>query len=83
MMGVPSARFQQGDVFIDYDFEEVMFRYDAATQRVFRKFYGEAAENEIPHDNGLLNEAICGGEETDAKAYETGKARTRGLNGSV
>ena len=75
-MGVPNERFRQGDVFIDYDFEEVMFRYDHRTQRFFRRFYGESKEDEVPHDNRLLNDAMQFGDETDANTYQAGKPRT-------
>jgi hypothetical protein len=75
-MGVFDERFEQGDVYIDYSFEKVMFRYAFATGRCFRKFYGESEEDEVPYDNGLLNEAIRFGEETDAKVYYTGKSET-------
>ena len=75
-MGVYNERFRQGDVFIDYDFEEVMFRYDFGTKRFFAKLYGKLQEAEVPHDNRLLNEAIRFGDETDAKTYQTGKIPT-------
>jgi hypothetical protein len=74
-MPVSNDRFRQGDVFIDYDFEEVMFRYEFATRRCFRKFYGESEEKEVPYDNRLLNDAILGGTEIDAKTYQEGKPR--------
>jgi hypothetical protein len=72
-MGVAIERFQQGDVFIDYDFEDVLFRFDAASRRYFRKFYGEPSEHEVPHDNRLLNDAIRFGTETDRTIYEAGR----------
>ena len=75
-MGVSNESFRQGDVFVDHDFEEVMFRYEFSTRRLFRKFYGESKEDEIPHDNRLLNDAIRFGEEIDAKTYQAGRART-------
>lgn len=37
-MSVANERFRQGDVFIDYAFEDVMFRYDASSRRFFRRF---------------------------------------------
>lgn len=75
-MSVSTDRFRQGDVFIDHDFEEVMFRYESTTRRFFRKFYGESREYEVPHDNRLLNDAIRFGDETDITAYEKGKPKT-------
>jgi len=75
-MGVSNERFRRGDVFVDHDFEQVMFRYEFSTRRFFRKFYGESKEDEVPHDNRLLNDAIRSGEETDAQTYQAGKPRT-------
>jgi hypothetical protein len=75
-MSVGNERFRQGDVFIDYAFEDVMFRYDAGSRRFFRRFYGEAKEDEVPHDNRLLNDAIRFGTETEASSYHLGKPRS-------
>lgn len=75
-MGIPNDQFRDRDVFIDFPFEEVMFRYEHATRQFFRKLYGNAKESAVPHDNRLLNDAIRSGDETDAKAYATGKPRT-------
>jgi hypothetical protein len=74
-MPVSNDRFRQGDVFIDYDFEDVMFRYEYTTRRFFRKFYGESVEKEVPFDNRLLNDAILGGTEIDPNVYQEGKPR--------
>jgi hypothetical protein len=74
-VSVANRRFREGDVFIDYDFEEVMFRYDFASERIFRKFYGKPHETEISHDNGLFNDAIRFGDEIDAESYRLGKPR--------
>lgn len=74
-MPVSNDRFQQGDVFIDYDYEEVMFRYEFTTRLFFRKFYGDSEEKEVPYDNRLLNDAILGGTEVAAKTYQEGKPR--------
>ena len=68
-MGVAIERFEQGDVYITYRFEDVMFRFDASTARYFRKFHGESEEIEVAHDNRLLNDAIRFGEEIDASTY--------------
>jgi hypothetical protein len=76
MMGVSNERFRHGDVFVQHDFEDVMFRHEFSTRRFFRKFYGESKEDEVPHDNRLLNDAIRFGEEIDAKTYQAGKPRT-------
>jgi hypothetical protein len=76
MMGISKEQFRGRDIFIDYDFEDVMFRYEAGTRRFFRKFYGDPKEDEVPYDNRLLNDAMLGGDEIDAKTYYTGKPRT-------
>jgi hypothetical protein len=75
MMPFPKELFRGRDVFIDYDFEEVMFRYESATRRFFRKFYDESKEDVVPYDNRLLNDAILGGTEIDVKTYQDGKPR--------
>ena len=61
------------DVFIGYDFEDVMFRYEHATDRFFCKFVGKTVEVEVPFDDRLLNDAMRFGEEIDARAYLTGR----------
>ena len=73
-MAIPLEYFRYRDVFIDYPFEDVLFRYEHGSRRFFRKFYGESNEKEVPHDNRLLNEAISSGDEIDATNYHTGKA---------
>lgn len=62
------------DIFIDYPFEDVMFRWSHQEKRIFRKFYGaEEGRDPIPYDNGLFNEALLGGDEITCEQYETGK----------
>ena len=75
-MGISKGQFRDRDIFIDYDFEDVMFRFEHGTRRFFRKFYGKPEEDEVPHDNRLLNDAMLFGDETDATTYQTGKPRT-------
>ena len=74
-MGVPCERFESGDVWMDYEFEDVLFRYEFNTRLFFRKFYGDAKEASVPHDNRLLNDAIRFGEEVDCESYHRGKPR--------
>lgn len=76
-MGISLDAFHNGsDAHIDYDFEEVMFRWEAATGKVFRKFYG-AEEEPLPidHTNRLYHEALDLGEEIDLETYSRGRAR--------
>ena len=54
--------FIKGDVYIDYPFEAVKFRYDKKSGKVYRRFYGEA-EEEIPHSSDLYNQAIRTGKQ--------------------
>ncbi|WP_018267363.1 hypothetical protein [Methylosinus sp. LW4] len=72
-MGLSKADFRDRDIYVDYPFEDVMFRFDSKTGSFFQKFYGAAHEAAVPHDNRLLTEAILQGEEIDAAAYHAGK----------
>ncbi|TDM05468.1 MAG: hypothetical protein C4K60_11865 [Ideonella sp. MAG2] len=71
----PHDAFNAGrDVYIDYPYESVMFRWEHLTQRVYKKFYGQVeSANPVPHDNRLYNDAILCGDEIDAAAYLQGK----------
>jgi hypothetical protein len=60
------------DVYIDYPFEDVMFRWDHQTHRVFRKFYGEQ-EVEIAASSALFHDAISAGDQISADLYAEGK----------
>ncbi|MBO2927706.1 hypothetical protein [Metapseudomonas otitidis] len=76
-MGIEKGEaFQQRDIYIDYDFEDVMFRWDHRQGQVFVKFYGQSECIEpVPQGNGLYNEALRFGEEITREAYEAGKPR--------
>ncbi len=75
-MGISKGKFRDRDIFLDYEFEDVMFRFEAGARRFFRKFYGESKESEVLHDNRLLNDAMLFGEETDSKTYQQGRPKT-------
>lgn len=63
------------DVYIDYSFEEVMFRCMKKGGPIFRKFYGEKESSEqIPDDNRLFNDALLSGNEITQEEYELGKS---------
>jgi len=65
--------FREGhDVHLDFPFEDVMFRWEYQTKKVFRKFYGEA-EVEIDHTSHLFHDAISAGELITADEYARGK----------
>jgi hypothetical protein len=73
-MGIhKEAHFDDNDVFVDYDFEEVMFRWDHVGRKVFRKFYGQDESSEaIPSDNRLYNDALQFGDEITREEYARG-----------
>ena len=63
-------------VYIDYSFEEVMFRRDHITQKTYAKFYGEKeSENPTPHNNRLYSDALLSGSEISKDEYIKGKPR--------
>jgi hypothetical protein len=64
-MGVPKSQLGADPVYVRYDHEDVMFRWDAAARKFFRRFVGEAVETEVPHDNELLNDALRFGDTID------------------
>ena len=68
--------FRERDVFIDYPFEEVTYRWDHAEQKAYVRFYG-AMEGEIPvlPDNRLFNDALLYGAEISRQEYEQGKTK--------
>lgn len=73
-MGINKGkRFARANVFVDYPFEEVMFRWDHAEGRAYCKFYSEREFGPIPHDNNLYNEALRFGDEITQDVYATGK----------
>ena len=57
---VTTKAFLVGDVYIDYPYEGVKFRYEHATNTVYQKWYGES-ETRIPNDSELYNESHSGG----------------------
>lgn len=75
LLGVDYAAFAAGDVFIDFPYEEVFFRFEKATGSVFRKFYGELTESEIPSSNNLFAEARIAGTQVSAQCYAKGRPR--------
>lgn len=62
--------FAENDVFIDYRFEQVMYRWAHATQKIYVRFYGEDENPEpISHENRLFNDALLSGEATTREIY--------------
>lgn len=74
-MGISKGeKFANQDVYVDYAFEEVMFRWDHTKSETYLKFYGKhESDNLVPHDNNLFNEALLYGEEITREQYLQGK----------
>ena len=70
-LAVPLELFRKGDVYIDFPFEDVLYRYEFKTRRLFCRFYG-CPENEIPQDSKLFHDAISAGAVTTAERYAQG-----------
>ena len=60
--------FQKGDVFIDYPFEEMKFRFDKAANKVYARYYFKG-EVEIPQSDSHFNEAIGAGKLITEEQY--------------
>ena len=64
------SQFKEREIFVDYPFEEVMFRWDHLQQPAFRKFYGESeSKNPVSHENRLFNDALLYGIEVRREQY--------------
>lgn len=75
-MGLSKDKFKDRDIYLDYDFEEVLFRFNHKTRKFYKKFYGEQYEYEVKYDDKFLNEAMRFGDEIDEQTYIIGKPRT-------
>jgi hypothetical protein len=70
------GRFSNEDIFIDYSYEEVTYRWDHHSKLIFVRFYGnEESSQPVPHDNRLFNEALCCGEDITRQDYNRGRSR--------
>jgi hypothetical protein len=66
--------FTAQNVYIDYDYENVMFRWDCIAKSVHRRFYGKAeCGDAIPTNNKLFNDALRFGVQITKEEYEKGK----------
>jgi hypothetical protein len=65
---VPMESFQQGDVYIDYSFEDAKFRYEHATSRVFCRF-NSREEVAVGYTDGLFRDAMRSGTQIDREQY--------------
>lgn len=61
--------FADHDVFIEYDFEDVMFRWDSEEKKIYRKFKDEDVEHEVSHDSKLFNDATLFGDKITKETY--------------
>ncbi|MBA5607389.1 hypothetical protein H3H36_18695 [Duganella sp. FT3S] len=69
-------RFTREDIFVDYFIEEVMFRWDHVTKKIYVRFYGkDESLHPVPYDNRLFNDALLGGDEISREEYGRGKDR--------
>lgn len=66
------------DIYVDNDFEEVMFRWDHKSQKYFRKFYGSDDETTVPSGNSLRFASFSYGDEITREDYEQGKQSENG-----
>ena len=68
--------FASEDVYVDYPFEEVMYRWDHKTEEIFVKFYGKQEHGHpIPSSNRLFNDALLYGDRITRADYLKGKKR--------
>ncbi len=65
---VPAKAFQDGDVYIDYPFDDAKFRYEHATSRVFGRF-NDGDEVELGYTNDLFRDAMRSGSQIDREQY--------------
>lgn len=74
-MGINKGdRFNEKDIYVDYSFEDVMFRWDHREKKIYRKFYGESESTEpVPSDSKLFNDALRFGDEISREEYDQGK----------
>jgi hypothetical protein len=68
------SRFVGRDVYIDYSYMRVMFRWEFESEQIFVRHYGKPeSSTPIAHDNGLFNEATLYGTEISRDEYFQGK----------
>tara|TARA_Y100000296_G_scaffold27760_1_gene32419 strand:- start:1488 stop:1709 length:222 start_codon:yes stop_codon:yes gene_type:complete len=59
-------------VYIDYPLEEVLFRRENSTGRIYKKFYGKQESGKVVHySNRLYSDAIRFGEEVSQEYYDS------------
>lgn len=74
MTNINFDHFLTQTVYIDYSFEEVMYRWDHVQKVAYAKFYGKPESHVlIPHSNKLFCDACLSGEEITEEQYKKGK----------
>jgi hypothetical protein len=63
-----SEDFRTRDIYLDYPFEDVKFRWDKQTKKVYRRYYGKK-EDEVDHSSDMFNQAIAAGTEITRDEY--------------
>lgn len=74
-MAIKSELFAKGDVYIDYPQEDVMFHFDHASGKIFRKFYGSPKESEVSHSSSIFAESRIYGSPISRADYQKGHAK--------
>ena len=71
-MGISKGEeFSKRDIYVNYSFEDAMFRWDHEEEIIYVKFYNKNESLEpVPHDNRLFNDALLYGEEITKEEYE-------------
>ncbi|WP_077929465.1 hypothetical protein [Wohlfahrtiimonas populi] len=71
-------RWGTEDLYICYDFEEVMYRWSYIDRKQYQKFYNgpNNQEQEVPYNQRLFTDAIMYGEEITKEEYEQGKLKS-------
>lgn len=69
-MSVSAERFQGRDVYIDYPQERVMYRWANTSQKLYRCFYGERDEQEVPYTDKMFRDAMSYGNEVRIEVYD-------------
>lgn len=75
-MGVLHDAFLAGDVYIDFPYEEAMFRFEKATGKIYRRFYGQPSEVELDSKSKLFAEACIAGTQVTPEVYRAGRVGT-------
>ena len=74
-MSIAAETWSNQDVYIDDPYEQVMFRWEYKSTKVFRKFYGDSFEDEIHFSNRLFRDAERTGVSITEAQYANGKPR--------